>query len=197
VAPTTPPVAAPAPTAAPAVTAPAPATAPAIPPAPTVAVPAAVAEKTVELAAGLKGEYYAFDAALEDYPSTEGKTPTVTKVDGEVNIESTEEAFNGTTLIDQFYVRWTGLLRVPADGTYTFATESDDGSRLFVDGAQVVDNGGQHGMELKTGEIKLTAGDHPLKLEFFENGGGAGCKLLWTTPGGEQRVIPASALFHK
>lgn len=148
---------------------------------------------------GLAAEVFGFDDAVEDWPVIPGdKAATVKKVDAQVNVESTEDSWPGTQLTERFYVRWTGVLKVPKDGTYVFHTESDDGSRVFVDGKCVVDNGGLHGMEEKSGEpVELTAGNHEIKIEFFENEGGAGCKVKWSTEGVEKEAIPASALFHK
>ncbi|HOW89420.1 MAG TPA: glycoside hydrolase family 3 N-terminal domain-containing protein, partial [Elusimicrobiales bacterium] len=40
---------------------------------------------------------------------------------------------------DDFSVRWTGILRVPASGSYHIALRSDDGTRLWIDGAPVID----------------------------------------------------------
>lgn len=37
---------------------------------------------------------------------------------------------------------WTGWIQAPASGTFTFYLESDDGSRLYIDGVLRVDNGG-------------------------------------------------------
>src|SRR5260221_6142718 len=37
---------------------------------------------------------------------------------------------------------WDGAFLILAEDTYTFATVSDDGSHVFVDGQLVVDNGG-------------------------------------------------------
>jgi len=98
---------------------------------------------------------------------------------------------------DHFYVRWTGVLRVPKDGKYTFYTESDDGSRLWIGDKKVVDNGGLHGMEEKSGEIELKAGDVALKVDVFENEGGVGMKMFWEGAGISKQIIPAAALFHK
>ena len=60
----------------------------------------------------------------------------------------------------------------------------------------MVDNGGEHPTEEKSGDIDLKAGDHKLKLEFFENEGGASCTLMWSVDGSDPVVVPASALFH-
>jgi len=146
---------------------------------------------------GLSGEYYALDDALEDFPTIAAdKKPTVKRVDKDINVDSTTEAWPGTQLVDHFYIRWTGKLRAPKDGNYTFFLESDDGSRLYLDGKLVVDNGGLHGMEEKSGEAELKAGDHDLKVEFFENDGDAGCKFSWQPPGKSKDTVPTTALSH-
>src|SRR5205085_2412141 len=49
----------------------------------------------------------------------------------------------------QFALRFSGAINAPKDGSYTFWTSSDDGSRLYVDGKLVVNNDGLHGMEEK------------------------------------------------
>jgi len=151
-----------------------------------------------ELKPGLVGEYYSFAQEIQEFPTVAAeKKPSLRRVDKEINFEATEGKFAGTDYEDQIFVRWTGVLRVPADGKYTFFTESDDGSRVFIESKLVVDNGGLHAMEEKSGEIELKAGDHDLRVEYFENGGTAGCKLSWEAKGIEKKILPASALFHK
>jgi hypothetical protein len=76
---------------------------------------------------------------------------------------------------DGFAFRFTGEAEVPADANYTFYTDSDDGSKLYIDGQQVVDNDGLHGMgSPQSGTIFLTAGKHLVVATMFENGGGEG-----------------------
>ena len=151
-----------------------------------------------QLQSGLLGEYFQMEGSLEDFPKLPpDRKPTVERVDKEVNFASTLEGFHGTKLLDNFYVSWTGLLRIPKSGQYTFFLESDDGSRLFVDGKQVVDNGGTHAMEEVSAETELKEGDHEIKIEFFEAEEDAGCIFSWRGPGLEKGVVPASALFHK
>jgi hypothetical protein len=79
------------------------------------------------------------------------KRPVLTRVDPQVNFEQSEGKFAGTKLSAHFSVRWSGVIRVPNDGNCTFFTESDDGSRLFIDGRQVVNNGGFHATRGKEG----------------------------------------------
>ena len=55
-------------------------------------------------------------------------------------------------------------------GVYTLNTRSDDGSILWVDGAEVVNNDGLHGPRTRSGRIRLSAGWHRVRIAFFENG---------------------------
>jgi len=146
---------------------------------------------------GLVGRYYQMPGTLDDFPKLPaGQKPAVERVDKEINFASTLEAFPGTKLVDNFYVNWTGVIRIPKDGTYTFYLESDDGSRLFLDGKRVVDNGGPHEMTELSGRAELKTGDHEIKVEFFDGEEEAGCILSWETAGQAKAVVPATVLFH-
>lgn len=146
---------------------------------------------------GLLGRYYQF-TSLSDFPTQlAGRKPEVERVDKQINFASTLDEFAGTKLRDNFFVAWTGVIRVPADGKYTFHLESDDGSRLYIDGKEVVDNSGTHDMVEASGRAELKAGDHELKVEFFDEEEDAGCILSWQVEGKAKEVVPASALFHK
>ena len=125
------------------------------------------------------------------------KRPLVSRVDAQVNFPLVANRFAGTRLSENFCVRWQGVVRCPIEATYIFYTESDDGSMLFVDGKQVVDNGGSHGMQKRQGRLKLDAGDHDLRVEFIQGEGEAGCKVSWAYPGQSEQIIPASVLWHR
>ena len=145
---------------------------------------------------GLVCDFFNIGQELSDFPDMKDQKAAKTWIDKEVNVDAGDGAWPNTDLSDHFYFRWTGAIRIEKDGKYKFYTESDDGSRLFIDGKQVVDNGGLHGMEEQQGEVELTAGDHELKIEFFENAGDAGCILSWQAEGIEKQVVPAEALLH-
>lgn len=151
-----------------------------------------------DLRPGLLGEYFDIGQQIEEFPVVAAdKKPAVRRIDKRINFDATGEAFAETALADHFYVRWTGVLRVPKEGKYTFYLESDDGSRLWIGGKQVIENGGLHPMEEKSGEIELKAGDHELKVDLFENEGEVGCKLSWEGQNLPKAAIPAEAFFHK
>ena len=75
---------------------------------------------------------------------------------------------------------------------YTFFTESDDGSRLYIGDEMIVDNDGLHAMQERSGEIALGAGKHSIRVEFFERGGGAGIIVRFQGPNISKRVIEQS-----
>ncbi|MBL8330296.1 MAG: discoidin domain-containing protein [Rubrivivax sp.] len=99
---------------------------------------------------------------------------------------------------DNFSVRWTGTLLVPTTGSYRFATVSDDGVRLWVNGQQLVNNWTVHAPTTNISTaVSLTAGQRvTVTMEYFEQGGGAMARLLWLPPGtSEYRAIPAGSLY--
>jgi beta-glucosidase len=81
-------------------------------------------------------------------------------------------------------VKWTGTLHPPATGTYQFSLNSDDGSRLFVNGQQVINNWGNHGPTTVTGSVALTAGQPvSIEVDYYQAGGGSQVSLGWQIPG--------------
>lgn len=93
---------------------------------------------------------------------------------------------------DAFALRFSGTLNVPRDGRYRFWLTSDDGSRMYLDGRQLIDNDGLHGNVEKQARLKLAAGPHSLVVTYFDNGGGDGLKFEWEGPD-----MPRSAIAPK
>ena len=95
-----------------------------------------------------------------------------------------------------FALRYTGYIKVQKDGVYTFYTNSDDGSRLYIADELVVDNDGLHGAQEVQGRIALAAGMHPVKVEYFQRAGGAVLDVFYSGPGIDRRVVTDDILFH-
>lgn len=91
---------------------------------------------------------------------------------------------------------FTGFIKIDEAGVYTFFTESDDGSKLFIGDVLVVNNDGIHGMTEVSGQIALDMGWHSLKVTSFERTGGQGLIVRYAGQGIEKQVIPAEILFH-
>ena len=89
---------------------------------------------------------------------------------------------------------FTGTLKVPKDGEYTFAIDSDDGSRLTINGQQVVLHDGIHGMgEPRLGKLILKQGRVPIRVDYFQGPGGAkGLDVKWSGPGFERKPLSNS-----
>ena len=97
--------------------------------------------------------------------------------------------------VNNFTVRWTGMIEVPASATYTFHTQTDDGIRLWVGGQQIINNWTDHGDTHDSGDISLAAGrQYEIILEYYENGGGAVCQLSWESPSIAREAIPSRYL---
>jgi hypothetical protein len=153
-----------------------------------------LAAQEKDLEPGLVAEYFA--GGGDGFPAASQK-PVFVRVDKNVDYPEVGGDFYGTRLTENFQARWTGILRVEKAGRTQFWTESDDGSRLTVAGKVVVDNPGQHPMTEKTGAAELAAGDHEVKIEYFQGGGGAGIVVSWQPAGGTKQAIPAKAFLHR
>ncbi len=70
-----------------------------------------------------------------------------------------------------FGMRFSGFLHIAKPGQYQFWIGSDDGSRLLIDGKEVVKNGGVHPHAEKEGRTSLDIGPHEIVVEYFQGGG--------------------------
>lgn len=117
-------------------------------------------------------------------------TPILVRDDANIDFDwSNGSPAAGTVHADDFSVRWTRNLNLPA-GTYRFTLTSDDGSRLWVNGHLLVDYWSDQAPSTRTADIYLT-GIVPVKLEYYEHLYGAVAKLNWalTTGDGPETVI--------
>ncbi|MCG3121677.1 MAG: hypothetical protein GIKADHBN_00045 [Phycisphaerales bacterium] len=140
---------------------------------------------------GVLVSYYALSNP-QTLPPFSGLTPYATDVLSDVNFPSTDGVFITSGRADGVGATFDGFVHVPATDEYTFYTESDDGSRLRIGNTVVVNNNGLHGMIEKSGKIKLKKGTHIIRVEFFENGGGAGLIARIASSGIPKQAIPAS-----
>ncbi|WP_370153153.1 PA14 domain-containing protein [Ferrovibrio sp.] len=96
-------------------------------------------------------------------------------------------------------IRIDGLIRLPAGATY-FATNSNDGVRVILGGAQILEDGDVHADRLSDPvEVKVaTAGWYPLRIWYFQKKNTATLQLLWQPPGAaEFKPVPPEAFGHQ
>jgi len=106
---------------------------------------------------------------------------TATKVQVDKQINFTWGA-NGPSVTgisaDNFSVRWTGIIKVPVSGDYTFYDRSDDGSRLWINDTQLINQWNDQAATTKQASIHLTQDViYNVKLEYYESAGDAEMKM--------------------
>ena len=96
--------------------------------------------------AGIKSEFFDFNESLTKIPDLSGRKPDFERIDENIG---TDYRVNGYVwpglddrFADTFASRHTGFLKIRKAGKYTFYLSSDDGSKLWIDGALVIDNDG-------------------------------------------------------
>ena len=95
---------------------------------------------------------------------------------------------------DYFGFVFTTYLEVTTAGEYTFYINSDDGSKLFVNDALIVDNEGRHSPAEKSGTVTLQPGRHALRLDYFEAYSIQVLEVRYAGPGISKQLIPNEVL---
>jgi len=95
---------------------------------------------------------------------------------------------------NDFGFRYFGQIEIPNTGDYQFFLTSDDGSKLFIDGQEVINNDGLHGAITKNSLINLTAGLHRIEVHFFERTGGQRLDVEWQGPNLTRQIISSKSL---
>jgi RHS repeat-associated protein len=122
--------------------------------------------------------------------------PKLTRTDASVNFDWAGGSPHATVGADTFSVRWEGKVEPLYSQTYTFYTLTDDGVRLWVNGQLIIDKWVDQGPTEWSGQIALTAGQrYDIRMEFYENAGGATAKLLWSSASQAKGVIAQSRLY--
>ncbi|WP_299637130.1 PA14 domain-containing protein, partial [uncultured Tenacibaculum sp.] len=140
---------------------------------------------TVELAScgGISLEYYdgtPFGSSVDNIPTTGANITTI------VDTFDIEDIFNNdlrTEVRESFGLRFKGFINITTAGTYTFYTTSDDGSKLFINGSEIVDNDGDHPAQIRSGNVFLAVGLHEIEVLFYENGGLESLEVQYELPG--------------
>lgn len=97
---------------------------------------------------------------------------------------------------DTFSVRWTGGIVPLFTQRYTFFTTADDGVRLWVNDQLIIDNWTRQSATTRSGQIDLVAGQrHSIRMEYFEESGGAVARLEWQSASQARQIVPESQLF--
>jgi alpha-L-fucosidase len=146
------------------------------------------AEKVKNLQRGISWKYYEPEGkiSLGSIEASPVKKEGITNIISE-KVKQREE---------KYALQFDGYIKINNDGIYTFSTLSDDGSKLFIDDEEVVNNDGEHGAVEAFGKAALKPGFHKIKVTYFDSGGGNELKVYWKIDNKEKEVISGNVLFH-
>jgi hexosaminidase len=136
---------------------------------------------------GIQFEYFEFDRPIDRTGDLEKAKPRTTASMDFITFPYEE-------LPEYFGLIFSGYVKIPTDGVYTFTLLSNDGSRLFVNDQLIVDNDGWHGSRERHGQIVLKEGSHPLRLLYFQAGGGKELKVFIEGPNMKKHEIKSAEL---
>ncbi|MCH2205552.1 MAG: PA14 domain-containing protein [Lentisphaerales bacterium] len=117
--------------------------------------------------------------SCEFFPNKDFKgTPTVKRVDSEINFKWGHKPPVEGIKRDHFSVRWQGSLTVPESRKYKFSIESDDGARVLINGKPLFDN--LKGSFKASKEANLKKGKtYEVTVEYVEQSGEAKILFNW------------------
>ena len=96
---------------------------------------------------------------------------------------------------DYFGIKYSSWLKVPQKGIYKFIVSSDDGSVLFIDDQEVVNNDGSHSVRRESGIVGLEKGMHKFDLHYFEDYAGDSLEIKIQSLNIKKQKLPADMLF--
>ncbi|VAX22681.1 Alpha-1,2-mannosidase [hydrothermal vent metagenome] len=142
----------------------------------------------LNLKPGLKYKYYEENVLYVDEldkfkPKKTGITP---------NFSIAERDNDGL-----FAFIYSGYIKIPRDGVYTFFLSTNDGGVLYMDGKRFIDKDGPGTATPLSRTVRLKAGTYKIGEKYFQMGGGFANTVNWKGPGIKKEIIPASVLFHK
>ena len=135
--------------------------------------------RTIPFSIGLKGTIYEYkipkgfkDPSEWNYkPEIEKTTPLGYVYTQSLNITERDLSvpFPGVPRrLSSFAIIYEGSFEIQDSGEYFFVLKSDDGSRLWIDGKEIIDHDGEHQFTPKTGTALLSKGFHALKVWYFQ-----------------------------
>jgi beta-glucosidase len=122
--------------------------------------------------AGLWGEYF-------NNIELSG-TPSLSRVDREINFGWTLYSPDPKINYDFYSVRWSGKLKSPTTGKFKIGIEGNDGYRLYLNNQLVIDNWKSQTFSTRLVDFTFEKEkSYDIRIEFFESQGYARFKLIW------------------
>lgn len=151
-------------------------------------VPALAPKPVTDPQPGLMYKY--FEGAFDSVANFKNNTPVKEGI-------ATNFSFAPRNQDENFAFTWSGYIKVPDNAVYELYTESDDGSRLYIDDKPVVNNDGLHSRESKSGVIALKKGFHKIRVEYFERTGSDELDVYVRSTKLPKQPLPKEWLFNQ
>jgi hypothetical protein len=175
----------------------------------TISANATLVVKAASSTAGPSGTnyyFYSFPPLVSNGTGLTGKyfnnsqaptgTPTATELDSSINFNwnggSPATGVAGTN----WAAEWTGYIIPQYTAQYNIVATADDGVRLWLNGRLVINAWvNQAPTSYSTGRYTLIAGHkYPIKIDYFQGGGGSALTLMWQTLGTQLVIVPTTQL---
>jgi predicted alpha/beta superfamily hydrolase len=140
---------------------------------------------------GLNYSYYRGE--WDSLPSFNKLTPVSSgRMDTTFNLDKLPDQENFGCVMD-------GFLEIREEGYYVFILDSDDGAKIYLNNDLLLANDGLHGMgNTQTSMVPLQKGFYPVRVEYFQRGGGRGLDIRYVPPGQSQPLpVPFETLYCK
>ena len=126
---------------------------------------------TVVISSGLRGDIYYLKPGSTKLPKFKRMKSVGVIYATVLNIRprSFTSGFPGVTeRFEWFAIDYNGRIWIEKPGEYRFHLVSDDGSRLYIDDHEIIDNDGIHPAVARQGAVDLSGGIHRIRLAYFQ-----------------------------
>jgi len=130
-------------------------------------------------------DYALYQGVFDLLPDFSALSPLETGTSDQISVDV-------SSLDDNFALVFDKVVTINAAGLYSFSTDSDDGSKVFINDVELINNDGLHARVKVTNSIALEPGQYALRVEYFEKTGGQFLGVGFSFDGGEEQAIPAN-----
>lgn len=105
-------------------------------------------------------------------------TPVLVRNESGLDNEWGDDSPHEDVYTDNFSAEWTTTVKFE-EGTYRFFATADDGMIVYVDDEEIIDvwyDSQEHDVNT---DVHLSAGNHDLRVEYYEGGGQATAAVRW------------------
>ncbi len=106
-------------------------------------------------------------------------TPVVGRFEDKIFYNWGEGSPDPAINVDNFSATWNGNVYLDKSTVWRFVATTDDGMRVFINNAPIIDVWYDSQAHTITTDIYLQAGSYPIRVEYYEAGGGAVAQFSW------------------